>query len=80
MVYVHVHMWRHVSLFWETHTKLSLSDQERVLILESTKKSETVVSGKWWDCGYGFGWGNGCGLVGSNWRSHHIPVLVLIQS
>ena len=70
MIYVHVHMWRQVSLFWEAHMKLSLSDQERVLILESMKNSETVVPGKRWDCGYGFGWGNGCGFVRSNITSY----------
>jgi len=31
-----------VSLFWETHTKLSLSDQERVLILESMRQLSLV--------------------------------------
>jgi len=75
MIYVHVHMWREVSLFWETHTKLSLSEQERVLILECMKVRQLSLEND------GIvGTALGCGLVGSNWISHHIPVLVLIQS
>ena len=34
----------------------------------------------WWIVGSALGGVNGCGLVGSDWISHHIPVLLLIQS
>jgi len=59
----------------------------RAMILESRKKSENSCSCKsatrlehfagtnvLKTCGRGFGWGNGRGLVGCDWISHHIPI------
>ena len=77
MIYVHVHMWRQVSLCWETCTKLITlwpRNLSRVLILESMKWEQLSLVN---DGIMGMALG---GTMWSNWISHHISVLVLIQS
>ena len=76
--------------FWETLAQtiiLRPRNLLRAMILESRKKSENSCSCKsatWLVrfagtnvlkmCGRGFGWGNGRGLAGCDWISHHIPI------
>ena len=89
IVCARVYFWRRFSPLLGNSCTIILRPRNllRATILESRKKSGNSCSCKSATrlvrfsgtnvlkmCGRGFGWGNGRGLVGCDWISHHIPI------